>query len=90
MTNRIADLRPALSTVEEADSAFRELALSTKHLAVENARLDRRIAELKAQHEERLLSCKTKIEDLRSALVVFIAAHKELFVKPRTRRTEQG
>lgn len=88
--NRIADLRSTITTLEDADAAFREFALAEKRIAAADARFERDEAKRRAAHAERTLSDRKLSDAIKSRLAAFIDNNRALFKRPRTRKTEQG
>jgi len=90
MTNRIADLRSPITTPEQARDTHKDLALAVVACEVADARLEQRIARLKAQHAERTGPQRQAAEALRERLSAYINNHREQFKKPRTVKSEFG
>ncbi len=88
--NRLADLRPQVTTIDEAKKLMAEIARLTCILAVGKARLEQRITELKQSTAERLGPAGTELELFESELSAFILTHKCMFEKPRKVATEFG
>jgi len=88
--NRIADLRSTIETLEEARETFRDYALCVKHIAAEDAKFERQIAQRTATHDQRTAPLKQQAEDLKLGLACFITANPGLFEKPRTVKTDFG
>lgn len=87
---RIADLRPRIDNLDEADVIFRDLVQIETRLAVEKARLNKTLVDAKARHDTRTQDLRDQSQSLRGRLAAFIDSARHLFVKPRKRRTEFG
>lgn len=90
MTNRIADLRTSIKTLDEADKLFEEYVITAKRVAVADARHDLRVAKMQAAHNEKMLPDRELMAKLKEQIAGYVTAHREQFEKPRTRKTEQG
>lgn len=77
-------------SLDDATAIFNRLAERTLALESRNAVLEKRIARLKAQHEESCASLVSDIEDHSSALTAFIETHRDLFSDPRKIKTSLG
>ncbi len=90
MPTRVADLRSRLSTVDQADDAFRRYALLCKKIHAADARLEEQLARRMETHRQRTAEDRDQAESLKADIVAFVDNHRELFQKPRTRKLEQG
>ncbi len=87
---RLADLRPQLASVEQADACFDALARDTIELAKHEAACEHRIARLKTQLAEATAILRERIAENEGSLLSFVAARPELFENPRKRKTDFG
>jgi len=90
MSNRIADLRSPVTTLEEARALFAQMALTEKRLAVSDARYERNQAQSLAEHREATAPRRLAVETMRGELAAYIAGHRSEFEDPRTVKTELG
>jgi hypothetical protein len=90
MSNRLADLRTSITSVDDADQLFRDLAVLTKTLRLKDARQELRIAKLQEEHNALTADLRAAIAATKERLVQFVAAHQPLFDEPRTRKSEFG
>ncbi len=88
---RIADTREAQQmTVDDADALLMRLAVLAATIKKSAAETDKKIADLKAAHEERTGEQQTEYNELADQIAAYITAHPERFVKPRQRVTPAG
>ena len=87
---RLADLRINLKTIDEAKILFNQLASQFIWLAREDAKTEKRIADIKLKHEENTAAGREHADNLKDALLGFIEAHRELFQSPRKVVTDFG
>jgi hypothetical protein len=90
MSNRIADLRSTITTLEEARTAFAVYAVTAKEVAVYDARFDRDLAKRRATHESVTAIPRGEMAAIRERLVAFVSANRQLFEKPRTDKSPLG
>lgn len=88
--NRLADLRPQLASLEEADKCLQDMAQAACRIAVAQARAEHRIADVKARLVEQTAADSELLVDRERALASFITAHADLFQRPRKRATDFG
>lgn len=89
MSNRIADLRTTL-TLEDTDRMMEEYARVAARKAALEARIERRIVELKAAEQPKLDNLDAAMTALREAIAIYISTHPTEFRRPRTRKTSFG
>lgn len=90
MTKHLAHIETDVETLAEARVVFDRLAQMQIELAAANARLERRIATIKADHELQTNSLREDISFFELRLLRFIEQHPEHFGKPRTHKTSFG
>lgn len=88
--NRIADLRPGLRTMEEAEACLAGIARAECEIACSAASCDRQIQTAKERHAERTARFVVERDGLVEDLTTFISTHRDLFKRPRKRTTEFG
>lgn len=89
MNTRLADLRNTL-TPAAADLLLEEYARLAAQKASLEARLERRIVELKSAEQPKLANLDAAMQPIAAAISSYIAAHREAFESPRTRKTSFG
>lgn len=89
MNTRLADLRSTM-TQAEADTLLEEYARLSAQKAALEARLERRIVELKSREQPKLDSLQLSMDALAEPLGKYIAANPDKFTRPRTRKTSFG
>jgi hypothetical protein len=87
---RLADLRPVPLSLDDATAIFNRLAERTLVLEARNASFEKRVARLKAQHEESCSKLVSDIDDHALALTSFIETNRGLFNDPRKVKTSLG
>jgi len=90
MFNRIADLRNAPKTLDQAMTLFNELAQHCIALTVRDAQCEKKIARLKAEHAGETEEFRKYIETKEIALKEFITSHRDWFQYPRKIKTDFG
>lgn len=90
MPSRIADLRQQPKNKEEAAAVFAEIANLECRLAVEDAKLEKRIADLKTKHAESLKDDVARMAELENALSEFIKTNQRMFNDPKKIKTPFG
>jgi hypothetical protein len=90
MTQRLADLRNDIATMEEAKQVFDDVAYLTIKLAAQDAALEKRIAKIKTDHESETADDRALMADGGAILARFIEQHKDLFQDPRKVKTSLG
>lgn len=90
MNRRLADLRTAVASLDQARVVFRDYVLAEKRLAAADALLERQIADRKAAHQQRCATDRAAADALQAALASFITANRSLFETPRTVKTDFG
>lgn len=90
MPTRIADLRPDLTTLDDARAHFDTLARCVIALRAKDAACEKRIAEIKARHNEIADPLRAEIAELETQLLAFISANRKLFQSPRKVKTSLG
>lgn len=90
MSNRIADLRTPIATLDQAREVFRSLALETLQQAVADARHSKAVAALAAAHERASEPRQASIKEKKELLAAWISANRQLFIKPRTIKSDLG
>jgi hypothetical protein len=90
MSTRLADLRSAIASLDEAKTVFTDLAQAELALAKADAAFEHRIGRLKADHAARTEPDRRRREEKAAALCAFIEANKPLFARPRKVRTDLG
>lgn len=88
--NRLADLRPGITDLDQAKNAMQEIAQTTCRLKYQKARVEKQITDIKAKLAEMQAADVAKLQETEKALSVFIAGHPSLFQKPRKVVTEFG
>ena len=89
MSNRIADLRTTL-TLDDTDRMMEEYARVAAQKAALEARIERRIVELKAAEQPKIDNLDAAMTGLADAIAAYIATHPDEFQRPRTRKTSFG
>jgi hypothetical protein len=87
---RLKDLRTAILNLETADAVLAEIAMLECDIAVAEARAEKRIAAAKAALEEAVAEPRRASDSLKTALGQFIENNRDLFKKPRKRKTAMG
>lgn len=90
MPTRIADLRPDLTTLDDARAHFDNLARCVIHLRAIDAAFEKRIATLKANYNAGSDPLRAEIAELETQLLAFISANRHLFKSPRKIKTSLG
>jgi hypothetical protein len=90
MSNRLMDLRSPLRTIEEAEALHAEIARAEIQIEVARARAEARIATIKKETDAKTAPVLSEIAEKRKALAAFIDGRRELFKRPRTRKTDWG
>ena len=87
---RLADFRSTITNIIEAKAVFADLAQAKVDLAVREARVEKRITDIKAKHEADTAPLRQRIADTAALLVAFIDNHRNLFQRPRKVKTDFG
>lgn len=90
MAERINDHRARPQSVESADAIFATLAKAEIEIARIDAEAEAQIAKVKATAEAAKEKLVLRADACRDDLAWFIAAHPDVFSKPRKRKTEWG
>ena len=90
MTQRIADPRTTIKTLEDADELMRQISALDCQIAVENARTEKRITAIKAKLEEKTAPLEANKTALEAQLSAYIITHKDQFKRPKKRKTPSG
>ena len=88
MPTKLADTREM--TLDDARKLHEKIARLEIDLAVKQAHAERRIAKMKAEHQEDIAPLVAERDRLAKDLAAFILAHPEDFKRPRAVRTEFG
>lgn len=88
--NRTADMRPTLKTTVEADAVMSHIAKLETRKETAKARMNQKIATVKADAQERIAAIEGELIPLRSKLTGFIVRHLDLFKSPRKHKCECG
>lgn len=88
--NRLADLRPGITNLDEAKAAMADIAKLTCRIEYQKARLEKQVADLKTRLVGLNAQEMEHLAEREKALTVFITSHPELFQKPRKVVTEFG
>jgi hypothetical protein len=88
--NRLADMRPGIANLDQAKTAFQEIAQLTCRLEHQKARVERQIADIKAKLAEISETDASNLHKLEVALTAFIQSHQDMFVHPRKIVTDFG
>ncbi len=89
-TERIADLRSGIQSLDVARAVFDNLALHTLKLAAQDAAFEKRVANLKSFHSAATAGDRDYISNTGLALAQFITQHQNLFKNPRKIKTSLG
>ncbi len=90
-TTRLADNREYQQmSVEDADKLFSRIAVLTAKVDRSAADTEKRIADLKAAHENRTADDREELKELVAGLTEYIGAHPARFLKPRQHKTPFG
>jgi hypothetical protein len=87
---RLKDCRPIITTLSQADQVMAEIARLECAVAVADAKAEKRVAEIKAANDAATLQDRTAMAGLKAALGGFIESNRNLFDRPRKRRTAFG
>ena len=87
---RLADLRTPIGDIESAKAVFARIAELEKTVAVRDAKLELRVAKMKAEHGGELGEIITELNELGAELCAFISANRSLFNAPRKIKTDFG
>lgn len=90
MPKRIADLRPEINTLEEAEGLLKEIALAQCVVEAKRAKAEKRIAEIKSQLEDENAFLLAHITNFENQLRLFIEQNKKLFEKRRKHKCDWG
>jgi len=90
-TTRLADGREYQQMApDEADALFARIAVLEAGIKRSAAETEKKIADLKAAHENRIAADAEEYGELAEQLSAYIQAHPERFLKPRQRKTPFG
>lgn len=87
---QLSDTRRAPRTLEEADLLLRDIALATCRINKSAAEAEAAIADIKARHTAAVARDKAAVAVMEAQLTAFIDIHRDLFTKPKSRKTEFG
>lgn len=87
---RLIDMRSNIKTLEDADALMNTIAAVTCTVELEEARAEKKILQIKLQHEAKVEPVKADLKIAEANLAAFILANKDLFKRPRKRKCEGG
>lgn len=90
MPTRIADLRPKISNLDDADGIMSLISERQCALAIVTARAEKRILAIKQNVAAETAPLAAEIDALEQSLSAYIQANPEHFVKPRQRKCSYG